>query len=132
MIATELARFAHGLRYSAIPADVVAKAKTCILDILGVSVGGYGSANAKVALKGAAALGAPGKARVWMNGARMRAVDAVPAASATGAADRRPARLVLRHLGRLRPAEPCGGRVRVDGQSVGPTWALTLRSQAGR
>src|SRR5688572_3197782 len=77
MIATELAKFAHGLRYSAIPADVVAKAKTCILDILGVSVGGYGSANAKVALKGAAALGAPGKARVWMNGARMRAVDAV-------------------------------------------------------
>jgi len=65
-------------------------------------------------------------------GRAVRAVDAVPAASATGAADRRPARLVLRHLGRLRPAEPGGGRVRVDGQSVVPTWAVTLRSQAGR
>jgi 2-methylcitrate dehydratase PrpD len=77
MIAAELARFAHGLRYSSLPPAVVSKAKTCILDVLGVAVGGYGSANAKVALKGAAALGARGKARVWMSGETLRAVDAV-------------------------------------------------------
>jgi 2-methylcitrate dehydratase PrpD len=77
MIAVELARYAHGLRFAALPKDVVAKAKTCVLDILGVSVGGYGSANAKVALKGAQVLGARGKSRVWMTGETLRAVDAV-------------------------------------------------------
>jgi 2-methylcitrate dehydratase PrpD len=77
MIAVELAKYAHGLRYAALPKDVVAKAKTCVLDILGVSVGGYASANAKVALKGAQTLGARGKSRVWMTGETLRAVDAV-------------------------------------------------------
>ncbi len=77
MIAAELAKYAHGLRFGALPSAVVEKAKTCILDVLGVSVGGYGSANARVALKSAAAIGARGKARVWMSGAGLRAVDAV-------------------------------------------------------
>ena len=77
MIAVELAKYAHALRYSALPEDVVTKAKTCVLDILGVSVGGYGSENARVALKGAMAIGARGQSRAWMNGARLRAVDAV-------------------------------------------------------
>ncbi|MGH8618025.1 MAG: MmgE/PrpD family protein [Burkholderiales bacterium] len=77
MIAVELAKYAHGLRFGALPKDVVSKAKTCVLDILAVSVGGYGSANARVALKGAQALGARGKARVWMTGEALRAVDAV-------------------------------------------------------
>lgn len=81
MIVTELARFAQGLKYSQLPKDVVAKAKTCILDLLGVAVGSYGHANGRVALKGAAAVGAKGSARVWMTGAKMRAADAALANS---------------------------------------------------
>jgi hypothetical protein len=52
-----------------------------------------------------------------VTGRAMRAVDAVPAVSAAGAADRQPTRLVPGHFGRLRPAEPCGARVLEDGQS---------------
>ncbi|MCC6532596.1 MAG: MmgE/PrpD family protein [Burkholderiales bacterium] len=76
-IVTELARYASGLRYEPLPDKVVEKAKVCILDILGVAAGGFASDNAQVALRGARALSAPGKATVWMTGERMRAIDAV-------------------------------------------------------
>ena len=54
-----------------------------------------------------------------VTGRAVRAVDAVPAVSAVGAADRPPTRLVPRHFGRLRPAEPWA-RVREDGQGCVP------------
>ena len=81
MIVTELAKFAHELKYKQLPPEVVAKAKTCILDLLGVAVGSYGHANGKVASKTATAIGAKGRARVWPTGERLRAVDAVLANS---------------------------------------------------
>lgn len=81
MIVTALAKFAHALRYKQLPPVVVAKAKTCILDLLGVAVGSYGHANGKVASKAATAIGAKGRARVWTTGERLRAVDAVLANS---------------------------------------------------
>jgi 2-methylcitrate dehydratase PrpD len=76
-IVTELARYATALRFEQLPASVIEKAKVCILDLLGVATGGYDSENAKVALKTARQLSAPGKATVWMTGERMRAIDAV-------------------------------------------------------
>ncbi len=81
MIVTEFARFAHGLKYQQLPAEVVTKAKTCVLDLLGVSVCSYGHANSIVATKGAIAVGAKGRARLWMTGERLRAMDAVLANS---------------------------------------------------
>jgi 2-methylcitrate dehydratase PrpD len=81
MIVTEFARFAHDLRFDALPAEVVTKAKTCILDLLGVSVCSYGHDNGEVAIKGARAGGARGRARVWPTGEKLRAIDAVLANS---------------------------------------------------
>lgn len=77
MIVPEFAKYAHALKYKDLPSEVVAKAKTCILDLLGVSVGSYGHANGAVAFKAATAIGAKGRARVWMTGEKLRAVDAV-------------------------------------------------------
>jgi 2-methylcitrate dehydratase PrpD len=76
-IVTELARHAAMLRFEQLPAAIVEKAKVCILDLLGVATGGYGRENAKVALRTAQQLSAPGKATVWLTGERMRAIDAV-------------------------------------------------------
>src|SRR5690349_21495116 len=76
-IVTGFARYAAALRFEELPANVVEKAKVCILDLLGIATGGYESDNAKVALKTARQLSAPGKATVWMTGERMRALDAV-------------------------------------------------------
>jgi 2-methylcitrate dehydratase PrpD len=81
MIVTELAQFAHSLQYEQLPAEVVAKAKTCVLDLLGISVCSYGHANSVVATEGALAVGAKGRARLWMTGERLRAMDAVLANS---------------------------------------------------
>ncbi len=81
MIVTEFAKFAHALKYKDLPLPVVVKAKTCILDLLGVSVGSYGHANGKVAANTAVKTGASGKARVWMTGDKLRAQDAVLANS---------------------------------------------------
>jgi 2-methylcitrate dehydratase PrpD len=77
MIVTEFAHYAHGLKFKQLPPQVVAKAKTCILDLLGVAVGSYGHVNGKVAAQGANAIGAKGRARVWVTGDKLRAVDAV-------------------------------------------------------
>lgn len=76
-IVTGLARFASGLEFDRLPADVVTKAKICILDVLGVAAGGFESENAKVALRTARSLSSPGAATVWMTGERIRAIDAV-------------------------------------------------------
>jgi 2-methylcitrate dehydratase PrpD len=81
MIAAELARFAQSLKYDQLPPEVVAKAKTAILDLLGISVCSYGHANSLVATQAALAIGANGRARLWMTGERLRAMDAVLANS---------------------------------------------------
>jgi len=81
MIVTELARFAHNLRFEQLPEEVVEKAKTCILDLMGVSVCSYGHANSVVAVDGIRAVGGKGRARMWMTGERFRAIDAVLANS---------------------------------------------------
>jgi 2-methylcitrate dehydratase PrpD len=76
-LVTALARYASDLRYEQLPDAVVEKAKVCILDLLGVAAGGLRSENARVALRTARRLAAPGGSTVWMTGERMRAVDAV-------------------------------------------------------
>lgn len=76
-IVTGLARYASGLSYDRLPAEVVEKAKVCILDVLGIAAGGSGSENAQVALRTARRLSSPGKATVWMSGERMQAIDVV-------------------------------------------------------
>lgn len=81
MIVHELARYAHELTYAELPSEVIEKAKTCILDIMGVSVCSYGHANSVVAVNGARAAGNKGNARVWMTGEKLRAIDAVLANS---------------------------------------------------
>ena len=83
MIVHDLARYAHDLTFEELPPEVVEKAKTCMLDLMGVSVCGYGHANSVVAVDGARAGGNKGKARVWMTGDRLRAMDAVLANSVT-------------------------------------------------
>jgi 2-methylcitrate dehydratase PrpD len=72
-----LARYASSLSFDQLPAEVVEKAKVCILDALGVAAGGFQSENAQVALRTARSLSSPGRATVWMTGERMRAIDAV-------------------------------------------------------
>lgn len=76
-IVTGLANYASALRFEQLPAEVVEKAKVCILDVLGIAAGGFGSDNAKVALRAARALSTPGRSTIWMTGERVRAVDAV-------------------------------------------------------
>ncbi|MBC7779936.1 MAG: MmgE/PrpD family protein [Proteobacteria bacterium] len=76
-IVAGLARYAQGLRFDHLSPDVIAKAKVCILDVLGIAAGGFGSENAKVALRAATSLSSAGKATVWMTGETMRAIDAV-------------------------------------------------------
>ena len=62
-IITALAALASGLACEALPAEVVEKAKVCILDALGMGVGGVNIDNAKVAHRAFGALAAPGAAR---------------------------------------------------------------------
>jgi 2-methylcitrate dehydratase PrpD len=76
-IVTGLARYASSLEFEQLPAEVITKAKICILDVLGVAVGGFESDNAKVALRTARSLSSPGSSTVWMTGERIRAIDAV-------------------------------------------------------
>lgn len=76
-IATELARYASAIRYEELPPAVIEKAKVCVLDVLGIAVGGFGSDNARVALRTARGLASGGNSTVWMTGERMRAIDAV-------------------------------------------------------
>lgn len=76
-IVTELARFAEGLRFEDLPAQVVSKAKTCILDTFGMGIAGIKVENAQVANSTFAGFGAPGNASLWGTGQKMRAVDCV-------------------------------------------------------
>jgi 2-methylcitrate dehydratase PrpD len=65
------------LSYDQLPPAVVEKAKVCILDAVGIAVGGAGSENAAVALRTARHFASDGRATVWMSGEKMRAIDAV-------------------------------------------------------
>lgn len=77
-----LAEYASSLRYEDIPEEVIEKAKICLLDFLGMAVGGYEMEVSKVAIRTAKLLGAPGKATVLMDGHKTRAIDSVLANSA--------------------------------------------------
>jgi 2-methylcitrate dehydratase PrpD len=76
-IVEALAGFGANLTFRDIPAAAVEKAKICVLDLIGIATAGAARSNSQVALKTAAALGAPGRAPVWLNGQRLRAIDAV-------------------------------------------------------
>ncbi len=73
-IITALAALASGLACEALPAEVVEKAKVCILDALGMGVGGVNIDNAKVAHRAFGALAAPGAATVLVTGEKVRAL----------------------------------------------------------
>lgn len=74
---TELANFAEALRFEDLPAEVVRKAKICILDTFGLGLAGIKVENAQVANNAFACFGAPGGASLWGTGQKMRAVDCV-------------------------------------------------------
>ncbi|HEX2829867.1 MAG TPA: MmgE/PrpD family protein [Burkholderiales bacterium] len=76
-IVEALAAYGANLSFRDIPAAAVEKAKICVLDLIGIATAGASRSNARVAVKTATALGAPGKAPVWLDGQRLRAIDAV-------------------------------------------------------
>jgi 2-methylcitrate dehydratase PrpD len=75
-ITRELARFAIGLKYEDIPADVVAKAKDCILDQLGVELIGSTLDWNKIALRYVARMDGRAESTVVNHGTRALALDA--------------------------------------------------------
>ena len=76
-IVEALADFGANLTFSKTPDAAIAKAKICVLDLIGIATAGASRSNAQVAVKTAMDLGAPGKAPVWLSGQRLRAIDAV-------------------------------------------------------
>ncbi len=78
---TSLAEYACSLQYGDLPHDVVEKAKICLLDFLAMAVGGYDMEESQVAIRTAKLLGAPGKATIFIDGYKGRALDCVLANS---------------------------------------------------
>jgi 2-methylcitrate dehydratase PrpD len=64
-LTSRLGAFVTGLDYSSLTTDVVAKAKTCILDGIANAFGGHDWPWTKVARKTAASIGGKGDASVW-------------------------------------------------------------------
>ena len=75
-ITRELASFAIGLKYEDIPGDVIAKAKDCILDQLGVELIGSTLAWNKIALQYVENMGGRAESTVVNYGTRALALDA--------------------------------------------------------
>lgn len=69
--------YTHSLKLENCPPEVVEKSKTCVLDLIGVSIAGKARENAAVARATVKKIGAPGKATVWFSNDRLRALDAV-------------------------------------------------------
>jgi 2-methylcitrate dehydratase PrpD len=76
-VATELARFAHGLRYEAIPAEVRERAKHLMLDATGCGLAARRFDFAAPALRAAAELGGAGARGVLGQRERLALRDAV-------------------------------------------------------
>lgn len=74
-LVARLAEYASALRYEALPGEVVEKAKVCLLDLLGIAVGGYEMDAPQVAIRATKLLGALGAATVWLEGHKARAMD---------------------------------------------------------
>ena len=72
---TRLGTYAAGLQYEDLPAVVAEKAKICILDILGIAVGGSQMPATQVTQRAFDAVSAPGQATVWMSGRKGLAHD---------------------------------------------------------
>lgn len=80
-LAHELAAFATGLRFEDLPADVVARAHSILLDTLGVALAGASMPWSRAFRATALRMGGPGEATICGFGDR---VGAVPAALANG------------------------------------------------
>ena len=67
-VAETLARYALNLQYEQLPPDVVAKAKSTILDTIGCAIGGYKAGPSQIAVKLAANVTAKNNATVLCSG----------------------------------------------------------------
>lgn len=76
-----LAEYASALRYEDLPREVLDRAKVCLLDVLGLACGGYEMEVSRLALRTIGQLGPSGRATVWLEGSKARALDAVVANS---------------------------------------------------
>jgi len=72
-----LGGYAAGLRYEDLPPAVAEKARICMLDALGIAVGGSRMPAAHVARRTFDTLAGSGPATVWMSGRTARAIDCV-------------------------------------------------------
>jgi len=63
-ISHQFARYALGLTYDALPADVVHQAKRCLLDMLGCAIGAYEAPGRPICETMARDLGGPAEATV--------------------------------------------------------------------
>jgi 2-methylcitrate dehydratase PrpD len=76
-----LAEHACSLQYGDLPPEVIEKAKICMLDFLAMVVSGYDMEESQVAIRTTKLLGPPGKATVFIDGYKGRAIDCVLANS---------------------------------------------------
>lgn len=77
-LAWRLADFAHRLSTKDIPAKVVEKAELTVLDVLGNAIANYKMPASQIALRVAKELSqGNGKATLWVDGSKARAVDCV-------------------------------------------------------
>jgi len=72
-LAMRLATYTSGLEYRALPGEIVAKAKSCLLDNLGLAAGGADSRASTAVIRTLARLGGPEEATVLTRSARLPA-----------------------------------------------------------
>jgi 2-methylcitrate dehydratase len=75
-IALYFARYALGLNYEILPKDVVHQAKRCLLDALGVAIGGYDAPGRPICEAVASELGGPEEATIFGSGLRTSVLNA--------------------------------------------------------
>ncbi len=75
-VALELAKYARGLAFGDLPADVIHQTKRVVLDTLGCAIGGYESEASKVIQEVVKELGHPGEATVFGSGLRTSCLNA--------------------------------------------------------
>jgi 2-methylcitrate dehydratase len=75
-IALYFARYALGLNYEMLPEDVVHQAKRCLLDALGVAIGGYDAPGRPICEAMASELGGPEEATLFGSGHRTSILNA--------------------------------------------------------
>ena len=75
-IAYQFARYALGLDYKSLPADVIHEAKRCLLDALGCAIGAYSAPGRPILESTMQELGGPKEATVFGSGLRINAANA--------------------------------------------------------